>query len=256
MKTQNEFIKTDDGFELAVKINEPEEYENTIVFCHGVTNCKEGRNKELDTIADKLSQNGYRTIQFDFRGHGKSSGTDMDVSLTSFVSDLNTIINHYIDNKKKLYFLGFSFGGYTVINYEFNNPDLQIGKTLLISPALDPIHSSFLNPNEAGFENNYNTINYGGLEKDGYILWSFKNWHVSKKFVEECLAYDYLKRIKFLSNRAYMLLGTKDLSVDYRFNAAYGDLFNIKYKIYENASHSLLENIDEVAKEALDYFNS
>ena len=53
-------------------------------MCHGLTSSKEGRRNQLKTIAEKLCNDGYKVIQFDWRGHGKSSGTDIDVNLTGF----------------------------------------------------------------------------------------------------------------------------------------------------------------------------
>lgn len=99
-----EKVKTDDGFLLDVKIRVPDKNpKKTIVMCHGMTSTKQCRRNQLLKLANRLWEDDYKVIQFDFIGHGDSSGKDLDVSLSSFNKDLTTIINKYCKKKISIY---------------------------------------------------------------------------------------------------------------------------------------------------------
>ena len=148
MKIINEKVKTSDNFELDVEIRIPDgKIKKTVVMSHGLTSYKEGRKNQLLQIANALCNDGFKVIQYDFRGHGKSSGTDLDVCPTSLKDDLDTIINNYIKDDG-YYLFGFSFGGFATCEYLFYTNNKSVKKVVLIGPPLDPINSSLLNPKE------------------------------------------------------------------------------------------------------------
>lgn len=254
MKLSNEIINTPDGFTLKGEIMIPDgEIKKTVLMCHGLTSNKEGRRMQLSKIANTLCNNGYRVIRFDFRGHGQSSGADMDVCPSSYYLDVKTIVDTYLKNEE-FYIFGFSFGGFAVNQYLYLSNNNLIKKVVLIGPALDPINSSLLNPKEFCEPEISEAIKSGSLETDGYAFWKSKDWHVSKKFIDECYQYDYKKAMTYLTNKTLLLQGKNDKNVDKDFNERYANEYNIKYKEYD-ASHSLWEVIDEVAIEILNYFD-
>lgn len=255
MKKINERVQTKDKFDLDVQILIPDkEVKNTVVMCHGLTSKKTGRRNQLQVIADKLCYNGYKVIQFDWRGHGNSSGSDMDVSLSGFQTDLNTIINTYVKDES-FYMFGFSFGGFAVNQWLYLTNNTSVKKVALIGPPLNPIYSSLLNNNEFCYQEIYDAIQDGSLEKNGYAYWASKDWKVSKKFLDECYKHDYKKAITYLSNRTLLLQGKNDKNVNKNFNEMYAAEYNLKYKEYD-ASHSLWEVIDEAAEEIVKYFDN
>ena len=68
MKIKCDKIKTIDNFELDVEIRFPEnQIKSTVVMCHGLTSSKHGRKEQLLKIANKLCENGFKVIQFDWR---------------------------------------------------------------------------------------------------------------------------------------------------------------------------------------------
>lgn len=255
MKIINEKVKTKDDFELNIKISLPDEdYKKAIVMCHGLTSSKDGRRGQLKNIAEKLCSDGYKVIQFDFRGHGESSGIDTDVNLTGFQTDISTIIETYIKNED-FYIFGFSFGGFAVNQWLYLTQNTSVKKVALIGPPLNPIYSSLLNTNEFCYQEIYDAMQDGSLDKNGYAYWKSKDWKISKKFLEQCYEYDYRKAISHLSNRTLLLQGKNDKNVDKNFNEMYAKEYNFKYKEYD-ASHSLWEVIDVVAEEIVNFFNS
>lgn len=255
MKVINEKVLTKDKFKLDVKISLPDRaYKKTVIMCHGLTSSKEGRKEQLKNIAEKLCQDGYKVIQFDWRGHGKSSGVDIDVNLISFHTDLSAIIDTYVKNEE-FYMFGFSFGGFAVNQWLYLTQNTSVKKVALIGPPLNPIYSSLLNKNEFCYQEIYDAIQDRSLEKNGYAYWASKDWKVSKTFLEQCHEYDYRKAITYLSDRTLLLQGKNDKNVDKNFNEMYAKEYNLDYKEYD-ASHSLWEVIDEVAEEIVKFFNN
>ena len=253
-KVVYERVKTDDGFELDVEIRNPGvEPKKTVVMCHGLTSTKQCRRKQLFKLANRLWEDDYRVIQFDFRGHGDSSGSDIDVSLTSFHKDLTTIINKYCDNDD-FFLFGFSNGGLAVSQYLYLNKNTSVKKVVLIAPPLNPIESSFLNPNTICYEDLHKAYVDGSLEKNGYVFWNKKNWTFSKQFLDECHSYNYKEAMKYLSGRSFILQGLNDKNVDYTYNEKYAKEYNMKYKSYE-ACHSLYEVIDDAIQDIIDFYN-
>lgn len=128
MKIINEKVITKDNFELDVKISLLDgDYKKIVVMCYGLTSSKEGRREQLKNIAEKLCNDGYKVIQFDWRGHGESSGIDLDVNLTGFQADLTTIIDTYVKDEE-FYMFGFSFGGFAVNQWLYITQNTSVKK--------------------------------------------------------------------------------------------------------------------------------
>ena len=255
MKIINEKVKTSDNFELDVEIRIPDgKIKKTVVMSHGLTSYKEGRKNQLLQIANALCNDGFKVIQYDFRGHGKSSGTDLDVCPTSLKDDLDTIINNYIKDDG-YYLFGFSFGGFATCEYLFYTNNKSVKKVVLIGPPLDPINSSLLNPKEFCQPEIQEAIDSGSLDKNGYAYWSSKNFRVSKRFLNECYEFDYKSAMKSLSGRTLLLQGKNDKNVDKDYNEKYSKEYDFKY-IEFDASHSLWEKIDDAINEIIKYYNN
>lgn len=249
-----EKIKTIDNFELDVEIREPECYKNKIVImCHGLTSSKHGRHNQLLKIAETLYKDGYKVIQFDWRGHGKSSGRDLDVTLSSFQTDLSAVIDKYIKDEE-LYLFGFSFGGLAVNQYLYLKENISIKKVVLIGPPLDPINSSLLNANTFCQPEILNAQINGSLEINGFVELQAKKWKMSKLFIKDCYDYDYKSAIKYLSNRTLLLQGNLDRNVDKLYNKNFAKQYCFQYKEFQ-ASHSLKEVIDQVSEDIKNFYN-
>ena len=250
-----EKVKTNDNFELDVEIRIPGvKPKKTVVMCHGLTSSKQCRRKQLFKLANRLWENDYKVIQFDFRGHGDSSGCDLDVSLSSFQKDLTTIIDKYINKDEEFYMFGFSNGALAINRYIYLTNDSRIKKVAFIGAPLDPINSSFLNPNTIFYKDTYEAMQNGSLEKNGYVELKSKNWRVSKKFLDECYNYDYNTAISYLENKAFLLHGKDDTRVDINFNREFAKKYNIRFKEY-NANHSLFETLEDAMQDIVSYFD-
>lgn len=79
----------------------------------------------------------YKSIAFEFHGHGKSDGTRCMINdFNDLLIDLDTVITH-INQKfvgKKIFICAESMGGAVAIKYLINKPNNKISGLILLSP--------------------------------------------------------------------------------------------------------------------------
>lgn len=111
------YLKTSDKIKIAVNHYQTN-HEQVVIIANGWTMSKD--SKFIRQIADSFAQ-GFDVISFDFRGHGKSSGTYTFTSKE--IKDLSTVVNYAKENYKKVFLIGFSLGCAISIIYNahFNN---------------------------------------------------------------------------------------------------------------------------------------
>jgi len=109
-----------------------------LVISHGF-NCQ---SDLLSRKANSLAQAGIATVLFDFRGgstRGQSDGEMIDMTLSSEISDLNTVIdytkehNDWVD-ENKIFLMGESFGG--LVSSQTAPLRSDIAGVILCFPAL------------------------------------------------------------------------------------------------------------------------
>lgn len=83
-----------------------------IFLCHGFGGNKEGNIK---LRAQKLQENEWNAVRFDFRGNGESDGEFIDQNLSTRIDDLKAAVD-YFDPEKCMVF-GSSFGGKVVFHF-------------------------------------------------------------------------------------------------------------------------------------------
>ena len=257
MKVIPKTILTEDGFSLDTEIFEPNvRGAKVIVICHGLTGDKDGKHGQLLELDKKLCFKGFRVIRFDFRGHGKSSGIDLDVNVESLINDLDAVINSECKGslEQDVYYFGFSFGAFAVMEY-IRRMELKVPKLVLWSPALNPNDSSFENKNTFCYKEIYDAKNNGTLEKDGFVYWKSKNFKVSKLFIDQITKYNYANGLIVLPKTTMILQALNDKNIDKKYNENYAKEYGFIYREYE-ASHSLFETIDAVIEETVKYFNN
>lgn len=122
--------------------------QRTILFLHGAL----GTSAELQPVMSLMSENGFRTLTFNFSGHGKGSLSPEQFRIEHFAQDLDKYIREH--QLHDLTVFGHSMGGYTALfhkaHYEnspistiftygtkFNWSESTVAKEL---PMLDPVH--------------------------------------------------------------------------------------------------------------------
>ena len=105
-----------------------ESEEDWIVFVHGV-----GADHESWSQVFKYIDSGYRILNIDIRGHGKSCKRPFDYSVESFSDDLNEIINAL--HIHKCHLVGFSLGGLIAQQFSLDYSSCLLSLVILSSIA-------------------------------------------------------------------------------------------------------------------------
>ena len=104
----------------------------TVIFIHGL---KSDMNGKKSIYFNKYCRNkNYSYLCFDFRGHGKSSGTFTDYGISDWYDDLYKLIKFLKIANPIL--VGSSMGGWVAMLFSLKNPK-KIQKLIGIAPAPD-----------------------------------------------------------------------------------------------------------------------
>ncbi len=93
----------------------------TIIFLHAAL----GTSTELEPLMKHLSDRGFRTISFDFAGHGKTTQMPPDFRIDYFARELEQFIRNNKLSRPAVF--GHSMGGYVALYHKANYEDSPIG---------------------------------------------------------------------------------------------------------------------------------
>jgi len=91
-----------------------------IIFLHAAL----GTSQELEPLMKLMSDKGYRTLTFDFGGHGKSSPNPNDFRIDHFAGELEQFIRTHKLTAPAVF--GHSMGGYVALYHKANYEDSPI----------------------------------------------------------------------------------------------------------------------------------
>ena len=252
---ENKYLFNSDNEKIYVETYIPDNVVQTIIFCHGITGCRKGRTMDdsyFQTLAQRLMQNNFKVVLFDFSGHGESEGNDYDVTLSKSVSELKLVFASEVLDKTHVSFLAFSYGAAVLCKFLSENKDINPNKIVMYSPCLYPLDSCFLNKDSIFGKDIVAAYNSGLLEKNGFTIVGAKNFRFGMKMINECRDFspDYLERF---SDSILVLSGNNDLILNTKYTDEFCVKNNIK-DIYFEASHSLYEKIEDVFKNTINFF--
>lgn len=176
-----------------------------IVFMHGLRWYKEGEEPFV-IAAEKLTEKGFSTLLFDFRGHGKSSGESAkDFSITSQVNDIEAAVQFLKDHGvTTIYLAGASFGAGATVLYTISHP--EITKLVLSNPSMDYQRTIA----------KYFTPQLSHLEQHGYIEAGSRKFKFGKKFYEELQQYNPTKELEKYPHDLLIIHGDNDSRIPYQ----------------------------------------
>lgn len=197
-------LTTPDGFRLDALFGKGSNGVG-IIFVHGLAFHKEGEEPFM-RAAEILSEMGFSTLLFDFRAHGKSSGTsEHDFTVSGQLIDIDTAVT-YLKNSgvKDIYLAGASFGAGATILYTSQHID-TIKKLVLSNPTVNyalTIRKHFLSQ--------INT-----LEEKGYIESGSRKVKFGKQLYNELQHLFPYKEIKKYTGDLLIIHGDKDSRIPY-----------------------------------------
>ncbi|MFH1591749.1 MAG: alpha/beta hydrolase [Candidatus Woesearchaeota archaeon] len=101
------------------------------IFCHGYRGTKE--SSKVKPLAEKLISKGVGLFAFDFSGRGESEGKFEETTISQYIEDLASVINHLSKYTDKISVIGSSLGGLVTLQEAVG--DKKIKLLVLLSPV-------------------------------------------------------------------------------------------------------------------------
>lgn len=163
-------LQTSDGILLEAAFHQSQSPASIgiLVLAHGISvNMDEGGM--FVSLAEKCTSNGFDVVRFSFRGHGKSGGTQKEVTIAGEMLDLQTVIQYSKSKSDKpLSIIAASFGAVSTC-LSLPTIERQLKSLVLWNPVLD-LQDTFIHPSLPWGKKNFNKQNIERLVTDGFFL--------------------------------------------------------------------------------------
>lgn len=208
---QKLFIKSKSGAKIYVEYNVNSNDKGLVFLVHGLGGFRD--TPEFKQIAHAFYDSGLSIVTFDCRDSiGKSEGNYENATVSSYYSDLEDVINwasKHIFYSEPFFLCGLSLGGLVVLHYAQNYP--QKVKALapfatLISGKISLEVAEKYRPTELKEWNETGWKVKKSGSKPGVVL--KLNW---KKYSEDRMKYDALKRVNLLIRPVLLIVGENDI---------------------------------------------
>lgn len=216
---------------------ENKESEKLIIMLHGFTGNMQGPDNIYDKLSEKLQENGYAVLRFNFRGTPPSQMEFTEMTIESETEDFKEVLD-FAKSKgyEKIGVLGESMGG--TIALTGYNPGLDV--VVFWYPAFDFTEDTLTDLlfSEKGQKS---------LKDNGYIeVWD--GFKVGPEFVEENKDFVIYDKIKNVQCPVLFVHGDKDADVPVNQSEKAFELANEpkEIQIIKGADHGFKNEQDEV----------
>lgn len=194
-------------------------------------------------------ENGYAFCRFDYRGHGQSSGTFQDCTLSDWIEDTLAIFDHVLDKVTPVILVGSSMGGWIAHHVALQRPDRLAGIVGVAAAPdfLDDLWNSFTEEQKSVLE----TI--GTVDLD--TAYDEFPYSISLSLLEDGRKWNLLKTIGGeedhsripISCPVRLLHGQRDEDISFHKSLALGDaLYNndVVVTLIKDGDHRLSRDKD------------
>jgi len=127
---QENSVQTPDGFTLVTQSWIVDNAKASLIIAHGFAE----HSARYRHVAEALNANEFNVYALNFRGHGKSTGEEANITaFLDYLQDLDSFMHTLSDIPKPRFLLGHSMGGIVASQYVQANPNVFDG--LLLSSA-------------------------------------------------------------------------------------------------------------------------
>ncbi len=249
------FFENKDGLKLCGILSLPEKETNKcIVLCHGITVDKNESGNVFKKLSDLLVKEGLATFRFDFRGHGESEGSSLDLTVTDEVRDLESAMEFL---KKRGFdefgILAASFAGGPVALFVGKHPD-NIRAIIFWNSIID--YDSLLKPKLPWPKKYFGKEAMEKLERDGYIEIGRREFKIGKPLIEELKKLKPWEKLLNVKIPTLFIHGDADTYVPYDDSVKYSKMLGAKLVTIENGEHGLVEpeEFEKASKAAIEFF--
>jgi pimeloyl-ACP methyl ester carboxylesterase len=234
--------------ELALRLatTEGDVSEVAVLYCHGFGSSQSG--EKADFFRPRFVEAGFAFCSFDFRGHGESGGSSLDLTLTRNLVDISAVEKFLVERgAKRLILFGSSMGGLTALWHAALEPT-RCAAGVAIAPAL-------------GFGNSLDQLlgreAMGRWRRDGqmHFVTEVSELDVGWEMVEDLRRYSESELGAQLQTPFLFFQGKLDDRVDWHIVQAFAqqrpDL--LRCELFDEGDHRLIDWLDLVWRHSLDF---
>lgn len=190
-----------------------------VILTHGISVDKDEEGAFI-SFSKRLSENGYASFRFDFRGHGESEGKSEEMTIQGELNDLIAAL-HVVRKKgyTNIGVLGSSFGaGIAALVIAHNNQKIKC--LCLWNPVLNYDHC-FLSPTLPWLKDHHERMKKE-LDSQGWtILPVSSSFRVGKQLFDEMKRFAPYQALSKITIPACIIHGDKDTYVPYADSVRY-----------------------------------
>jgi pimeloyl-ACP methyl ester carboxylesterase len=219
-----------------------------VVYVHGFGSTRTGTKAEAVEAA--CARRGWTFAAFDFRGHGKSSGTLLELRGSGLLEDLAGLRDALAGRGvNRLCLVGSSMGGWAAAWFAVRHPGSVVG-CVLLAPAIDFLRYRWTSLTES---------ERTAWKRTGRL-------RVQNEWIDVELGYSATEEIDLFpaeslaAQQARPVLifhGMRDEVIPYAQSLAFVEAAgypDIELRLYKNGDHRLLAYKDEMAEAACAFF--
>ncbi len=106
-----------------------------VVYVHGLASTHAGEKSQA--LESACAARDWPFVAFDFRGHGESTGSLLELRASELLEDLEAIASHLKERGfRRLCLVGASMGGWAAAWFAVRHPD-HVPACVLLAPAFD-----------------------------------------------------------------------------------------------------------------------
>jgi uncharacterized protein len=241
-------LKTIDRFKIAAT-HTISEGKGVVLWLHGITVNQDEYQGFFKDGAESLSAIGLDSLRIDFRGHGDSSGSSLDFSVTGQMLDVEASLKYlagYYKEKLNLFIVGCSFGAPPALFAAEQYADTIKGM-VLIAPVLS-YKRTFLQPETDWAQSLFNPKTLSALERTNKLFLNPK-FPISSRLVEEMRIIKPEVALQRLKMEIVIIHGDADSMVPFQVSEDFAkDIPTIKFIPVSEMDHGFMDADDESGK--------
>lgn len=249
MKRQRQRVKkisykSTDGTRLVGILSLPPQPLGFALMMHGITVDKDEWRGFYSDMARELARQGIGSLRFDFRGHGESGGTSLDVSIIGEMLDVEASLGKLREYwRRKVAFIATSLGAGPAL-MTASKLEREVGSVALIAPVLD-YTLTFLRPRTEWARASFHAEAFRSMQRKGFLLLDGE-FKLSPRLIEE---FRWIRPYEALSSLEVPILlihGDKDSMVPFSVSKKYFDASHgSKFVVLRHADHGFADYGDD-----------
>lgn len=249
-------IKSGDGHCIVGIFEEAKDSKGIVILSHGITSEKNeaGLYSEL---AETLKQFGYSSYRFDYRGHGDSSISSKEITISGEVLDLYAVLKEFDKLEKDIYLISASFAASITLKLFESYYPKNLKKVAFLNPVTS-YKNTFTSSNTPWARTFFPQDGMASALEVSPIKVGSKNFEIGPQMIVEFYSTKIEDSVWPSDLNLKLYHGYDDSIVSVEDTIAFSKRMSsalLEKTLYPNAGHGLEEVKNDLFKDLVEYFN-